>query len=77
MLLHFSLCNCSVVKGFMKHQSNSVSALSFHLIDLSQTFYTVVTCSLDSLKLHMMKFLYFNYFLYKFIYWNVEIMTSI
>lgn len=32
-----SLSNCSVVGGLMKHQSNSASALSFHLIDLNRT----------------------------------------
>lgn len=34
MLQPLSLSNYSVVEGFAKYQSDSVSALSFHLIDL-------------------------------------------
>lgn len=57
MLWPFHLCNCSVVEGLMQQPEPNVT--------------TVVICPLDSLKLLMMKFLYFNYLFYKLICWDV------
>lgn len=71
MLQPLDLSDCSVVEGLIKHQSNTFSALSFHLIDLNWTL-------LQEWLHHWMLSVtpdetFLLYLFYKFIYWDVEI----